>query len=231
MEALSREDVIGKLQEAGNLPLDAREAEAGGIGGGLDALFKRAPLSGSEQVSFTQQLATLMGAGQPLDRALQILVDLPDNERARKLIERSARRCAAAPRCRPRWSSSTACSRAFTSTWCARARSRVRCESRSSGWPSTWSVARGARQRDQRADVSRDPDDPGGAGAGAADGLRGAAVRAAVRGHGPELPWYTQVVLWIGEFLARGGGAGAGGVVAFGMAAARRFADPRARLG
>jgi general secretion pathway protein F len=87
MEALSREDVIGKLQDAGNLPLDAREAQAGGIGGGLDRMFRRSPLSGAEMVSFTQQLATLMGAGQPLDRALQILIDLPDNERARRLIE------------------------------------------------------------------------------------------------------------------------------------------------
>ena len=37
---------------------------------------------------FTQQLATLLGAGQPLDRALQILLDLPDSERAKKLLER-----------------------------------------------------------------------------------------------------------------------------------------------
>src|SRR5690606_37464300 len=39
-------------------------------------------------LQFTQQLATLLGAGQPLDRALQILLDLPDSEGARKLIER-----------------------------------------------------------------------------------------------------------------------------------------------
>jgi general secretion pathway protein F len=86
MEALSRDDVIGRLQEAGNLPLDAREADAAGLGAGIEQWFRRAPLSGQEMVSFTQQLATLMGAGQPLDRALQILIDLPDSERARKLI-------------------------------------------------------------------------------------------------------------------------------------------------
>jgi general secretion pathway protein F len=87
MEAASRDEVINKLQEGGNLPLDARESKAGDFNGQLSQLFRRAPLAGTELVSFTQQLATLLGAGQPLDRALQILIDLPDNERAKRLIE------------------------------------------------------------------------------------------------------------------------------------------------
>lgn len=88
MEAASRDEVIGKLQEAGNVPLEAREAQAGDSGGGLGALFRSSEMSQAEVMTFTQQLATLLGAGQPLDRALQILLDLPDDERARKLIER-----------------------------------------------------------------------------------------------------------------------------------------------
>lgn len=87
MEAPNRDEVINKLQEAGHLPIEARPAEAGGLGGQFGSLFRRSPLGGSELVSFTQQLATLLGAGQPLDRALQILIDLPDNERAKRLIE------------------------------------------------------------------------------------------------------------------------------------------------
>src|SRR5687767_333957 len=87
MEAASREEVIGKLQDAGNIPLEAREASDGG-GAGLGAMFRRAEMSPAEVTQFTQQLSTLLGAGQPLDRALQILIELPDEERARKLIER-----------------------------------------------------------------------------------------------------------------------------------------------
>jgi general secretion pathway protein F len=86
MEASSREEVIGKLQDAGNIPIEAREAS--GAGGGLGDLFRRAELGPAEVIAFTQQLATLLGAGQPLDRALQILLDVPDNDAARKLIGR-----------------------------------------------------------------------------------------------------------------------------------------------
>jgi general secretion pathway protein F len=86
MEAGSREEVIGKLQDAGNIPLEAREATGGGQG--LGGLFRRADMSATEINAFTAQLATLLGAGQPLDRALQVLLDLPDNERAKKLLER-----------------------------------------------------------------------------------------------------------------------------------------------
>ena len=36
---------------------------------------------------FTEQLATLLGAGQPLDRALGTLLELPENDAAKKVIE------------------------------------------------------------------------------------------------------------------------------------------------
>ena len=39
-------------------------------------------------LQFTQQLATLLGAGQPLDRALQILLELPETEKAKRMLER-----------------------------------------------------------------------------------------------------------------------------------------------
>src|SRR6185503_21372315 len=42
----------------------------------------------TQVLQFTQQLATLLGAGQPLDRALQILLELPESEKARRIIER-----------------------------------------------------------------------------------------------------------------------------------------------
>lgn len=87
MEAASAEEVVARLQDAGNLPLDARPAEDNG-GSGLTSLLRRAPMNGAQVLQFTQQLATLLGAGQPLDRALQILLDLPDSPDARRVIER-----------------------------------------------------------------------------------------------------------------------------------------------
>src|SRR6201999_2805741 len=34
------------------------------------------------------QLSVLLGAGQPLDRALQILLELPESEKAKRIVER-----------------------------------------------------------------------------------------------------------------------------------------------
>jgi general secretion pathway protein F len=85
MEALNAELVIAKLQEAGNIPIDAREASAGGFS--LSMLkFGRQGISQREVGQFTQQLATLLGAGLPLDRSLQVLAELAESERARNLI-------------------------------------------------------------------------------------------------------------------------------------------------
>jgi len=88
MEAASVEEVIGRLQDQGHTPLEAQPADGAAGGSGLAALFRRGPFSGDQLAQFTHQLATLLGAGQPLDRALGILLDLPEGESAKKLIER-----------------------------------------------------------------------------------------------------------------------------------------------
>lgn len=88
LDVATHDDAIGKLQDAGNIPLEVREADSGDSASLLTALFKRATLKEAQVVQFTQQLATLLGAGQPLDRALQILLDLPETEKARRLLER-----------------------------------------------------------------------------------------------------------------------------------------------
>lgn len=87
MEAASAEEVVARLQDAGNLPLDARPADEAHERG-LTALFRRSPMNVAQVLQFTQQLSTLLGAGQPLDRALQILLDLPESAEARRVIER-----------------------------------------------------------------------------------------------------------------------------------------------
>ena len=88
MEAASVEEVIGRLQDQGHTPLEAQPADGAAGGSGLAALFRRGPFSGDQLAQLTHQLATLLGAGQPLDRALGILLDLPEGESAKKLIER-----------------------------------------------------------------------------------------------------------------------------------------------
>ncbi len=87
MEAVSAEEVIAKVQDAGNIPLSAVPADAA-AGRGLGDLLRKQDMTPKQVTAFTDQLATLMGAGQPLDRALQILLDLPESEKAKRLISR-----------------------------------------------------------------------------------------------------------------------------------------------
>lgn len=87
MEAGSRDEVVMRLQDGGNLPIEAVEAGAAG-GISLDQLFRRSAMNQTQIAMFTQQLGTLLGAGQPLDRALQILSELPESEAGRRMIER-----------------------------------------------------------------------------------------------------------------------------------------------
>ncbi|GAB2489985.1 type II secretion system F family protein [Arenimonas alkanexedens] len=87
MEAASAEEVISRLQDQGHLPVEARRADEG-AGEGLGALLKRKEFGDPQVLQFTQQLATLLGAGQPLDRALGILLELPDTPEARRVVER-----------------------------------------------------------------------------------------------------------------------------------------------
>jgi general secretion pathway protein F len=85
MEAISVENVIARLQEQGNIPLQARPS-----GEGLFSLsrlkFGRQGLNTREVGEFTQQLSTLLGAGLPLDRSLQVLSELAPNDRARRCV-------------------------------------------------------------------------------------------------------------------------------------------------
>src|SRR5688572_6855642 len=86
MEAASNAEVIARLQEQGHLPVEAKLAsESRGVSI-WKGLFKPKPFAGARLVQFTQQLATLLGAGQPLDRALGILLELPEDEVAKRTI-------------------------------------------------------------------------------------------------------------------------------------------------
>jgi general secretion pathway protein F len=86
MEAASGAEVASRLQEQGHLPMEAKLASEGGGESAWRALFKPKPFAGERLVQFTQQLATLLGAGQPLDRALGILLELPEDALAKRTI-------------------------------------------------------------------------------------------------------------------------------------------------
>lgn len=87
MEAADQAEVITRLQGQGQLPVEARPLDAIGSASVGWRQWLRKPAFGADaQLLFTRQLATLLAAGQPLDRALGILVDLPDAEPARRAV-------------------------------------------------------------------------------------------------------------------------------------------------
>ena len=85
MEAPTMDLVILKLQEAGNIPLQAKESGSGGFSLGGFSLGRRG-MNAREVGEFTQQLSTLLGAGLPLDRSLQVLLDLSENDRIKRTV-------------------------------------------------------------------------------------------------------------------------------------------------
>jgi general secretion pathway protein F len=85
MEAVSVDMVVLKLQEAGNIPLHAKESGAGGFG--LSSLrLGRRGMNAREVGEFTQQLSTLLVAGLPLDRSLQVMLELSENDRVKRTV-------------------------------------------------------------------------------------------------------------------------------------------------
>ncbi|MFZ1494769.1 MAG: type II secretion system F family protein [Candidatus Competibacter denitrificans] len=90
MEAPSQEAVIAQLRDGGVLPLSVAEAKGGFLRSALgQPLFsKRRALSRKAVTLITQQLASLLSAGMPLDRALTILISVSEDEHTKPLLER-----------------------------------------------------------------------------------------------------------------------------------------------
>src|SRR5262252_3445203 len=88
LDVASNDEAVAKIQDAGNIPLEISAADASDSGGLIGRLGRRGAINQTQVLQFTQQLATLLGAGQPLDRALQILLELPESEKARRVVER-----------------------------------------------------------------------------------------------------------------------------------------------
>jgi general secretion pathway protein F len=87
LEAATKDEVIAKLQEQGNTPIEAQLADKAGAS--LSALLGNSSGVTADQIGmFTEQLANLLGAGLPLDRALQILLDLAETDKMKRLVTR-----------------------------------------------------------------------------------------------------------------------------------------------
>ncbi|WP_273819293.1 MULTISPECIES: type II secretion system F family protein [Pseudomonas] len=86
LDAANDDEAASQLQERGLLILQLEPALAGSAVSG--SWFNRAPLAGQDLERFTLQLATLLDAGQPLERALTTLVRQPGKPQARRLLER-----------------------------------------------------------------------------------------------------------------------------------------------
>lgn len=87
LEAPDPQAAATQLQERGLLVLQIRQSN--GVSGlARRQWFRQEHLSREELTQFTQQLATLLGADQPLERALDILIRQPAKPAARQLIER-----------------------------------------------------------------------------------------------------------------------------------------------
>jgi len=87
IDASSREECVLKLQEQGHVPIEAHPADGGGTSiRGL--LLTGTGISADQIGMFTEQLSNLLGAGLPLDRAINILADLAENDAMRRMVTR-----------------------------------------------------------------------------------------------------------------------------------------------
>jgi general secretion pathway protein F len=84
LQAPDQTAALATLQQRGLLVLSL-DASAGSD---LRAVMRRSAMNGAALVSFTQQLATLLGAGQPLERALGILLRQTHEPKRQALLER-----------------------------------------------------------------------------------------------------------------------------------------------
>lgn len=84
LEAVDESAAVAQLQAAGHIPI--RVATGGGMK--WAAWSAGAGMRSQDLQIFTQELATLLAAGLPLDRSLQILIDLAEHPRTRKMTTR-----------------------------------------------------------------------------------------------------------------------------------------------
>lgn len=90
LDAPNAEAAVERLRDQGLLPLEVSEVRGGifSLGGGPSLFSKRRTLGRKSLALLTQQLANLLHAGMPLDRALTILISVSEDPQAQTLLER-----------------------------------------------------------------------------------------------------------------------------------------------
>jgi len=96
LDAISRDGVLAHLKTLGLIPIRAAEVGAqtattaaaisAGASSGTKPVFSSRHIGQDELAVITRELATLLKAGLPLDRSLEILINLAERERMRELL-------------------------------------------------------------------------------------------------------------------------------------------------
>ena len=86
MNAPDEAAVVARLHRDGAVPLSVSEARRGGLSALSLSFGAGDVLSGQEVADVTRELATMLGAGQDLDRALRFLVETASTRRSRRVM-------------------------------------------------------------------------------------------------------------------------------------------------
>ena len=91
MEAASEAEVITRLQRQGSLPMRTEPDNGARVGAGLGALFHidltaKRGLYRQEVADVVRELATMLGAGQDLDRALRYMQETAPSIRVGRVV-------------------------------------------------------------------------------------------------------------------------------------------------
>lgn len=85
LEGPTRKDIIGRLQDQGHLPVDAEEVSGTSWRSWLNIELTATRRPGLQEIAlFTHELATLLSAGLPIDRAFDIVIGMTGSARLRK---------------------------------------------------------------------------------------------------------------------------------------------------
>ena len=85
MEGFAQSAIVDRLQSMGLIPIRIDETSARSADAGA-GLFRKNRVTQSDVAVFTQEIATLLKAGLPLDRCLEILIGLSASEPVRQLM-------------------------------------------------------------------------------------------------------------------------------------------------
>jgi general secretion pathway protein F len=86
LDAADEAAVVARLHRDGALPLVVIRAKSGLLGRAGAAAGKAEALTRQEVTNLTRELATMLGAGQDLDRALRFVVEMAPNRKAARVL-------------------------------------------------------------------------------------------------------------------------------------------------